>query len=68
MAFTLQIKRKGILNNKQLNLNDLLSNCHLDYGSANEFFVLNEGETNEQQLFYSIATELEEESFSPIAK
>ena len=48
MAFTLQIKRKGILNNKKLNLNDLLSNCHLDYGRANEIYVFNEGETNEQ--------------------
>lgn len=47
MAFTLQIKAKGLFGNKKLDMEALLSNCNLRFGSDNEFFVLEEGKTNQ---------------------
>ena len=47
MAFTLQIKAKGLFGNKKIDMETLLSNCNLRFGSDNEFFVLEEGKTNQ---------------------
>lgn len=43
MAFTLKIKSKGIFNRvKKLDLERLIKNCGMNYGSCNEFYVLQE--------------------------
>ena len=47
MAFTLVIKSKGLFNKvKSIDLKTLLNNCGLKFGSDNEFYILNEGEVN----------------------
>ncbi len=41
MAFTLVIKSKGLFGKvKSINMAELLNNCHLKYGSNNEFYIL----------------------------
>ena len=47
MAFTLQIRAKGLFGNKKIDVEALLSNCSLGFGSDNEFFILEEGKTNQ---------------------
>ena len=42
MAFTLQIKSKGMFARKKLNFQELLSRCRLAYGVSNAFYVLEE--------------------------
>lgn len=42
MAFTLIIKSKGLFAKKNIDLESLLSNCNLKYGSANDFYILEE--------------------------
>lgn len=46
MAFTLRIEAKGLSEKKQIDFNELLSNCQLKFGSNNEFYVLVEDELN----------------------
>lgn len=46
MAFTLQIKKKGLFGSKQIDMEKLLDRCCLNYGSDNDFHVLQEGEQN----------------------
>lgn len=48
MAFTLRIKRKSILGNKKVDFYKLLSNCHLNFGSNNEFYILEENRKNQK--------------------
>lgn len=47
MAFTLQINTKNSAGNRAVNFETLLSNCHLRYGSDNEFYILEEGKINQ---------------------
>lgn len=45
MAFALKIKSKGLFGRvKSINFNELISNCNLRYGSANDFQILREGQ------------------------
>lgn len=46
MGLTLRISGKSIFRNKEIDINLLMKNCELKYGSRNEFAVLNEGEIN----------------------
>lgn len=47
MAFTLTIKSKGLFNKaKSIDLEAILKNCGLRYGSDNEFYILIDGEVN----------------------
>ena len=50
MAFTLQIKKKGLFGSKQIDMEKLLNKCCLKYGSDNEFYVLQEGERNGESV------------------
>lgn len=48
MAFTLKIESKGLLWKKRsINMNKLLNNCKLKYGSSNEFYILEENKMNQ---------------------
>lgn len=47
MAFTLKIKAKALLGPKKTDINALLKSCGMAYGSANEFYILEEGESNQ---------------------
>lgn len=42
----MRISGKSIFKNKEIDINSLMKNCELKYGSRNEFAVLNEGEIN----------------------
>lgn len=46
MAFTLKIEAKGIFGNKEIDFQKLITNCGLQYGSNNEFYILEEGKLN----------------------
>ena len=47
MAFTLKIKAKALLGSKKTDIDALLKSCGMSYGSANEFYILEEGESNQ---------------------
>lgn len=47
MAFTLKIKAKALLGSKKTDIDALLKGCGMAYGSANEFYILEEGESNQ---------------------
>lgn len=47
MAFTLQIQSKKLLGKVNFNLEKMVKNCNLEYGSSNSFYVLEEGKTKE---------------------
>lgn len=46
MGLTLKIKGKSLFGNKKIDINSLIKNCNLEYGSRNEFAVLDEGKIN----------------------
>lgn len=48
MAFTLKIKAKALLGPKKTDINALLKDCGMTYGTANEFFILEEGKSSGQ--------------------
>lgn len=47
MAFTLKITELGKSGNMKVDVAAILENCHLEFGSSNEFYVLQEGEQNQ---------------------
>lgn len=47
MAFTLKIKAKSLLGPKKTDISALLKSCGMAYGSANEFYILEEGQSNQ---------------------
>jgi hypothetical protein len=54
MGLTLRIKGKSLLGNKKVDINSLIKNCHLNYGSRDEFAVLDEGKmTNNTFVAYN---------------
>ncbi len=50
MAFTLKIKAKGLLGPKKADIHALLKNCGMKYGSADGFFILEEGKSNDETV------------------
>lgn len=55
MAFTLRINSKGLFSKaKSIDFDAIIKNCKLEYGSANEFYVMNEGEKDgETAILYN---------------
>lgn len=47
MAFTLKIKAKSLFGPKKTDISALLKGCGMTYGSANEFYILEEGKSNQ---------------------
>ena len=48
MAFTLKIKaKKGLMGPRKINMEALLKDCGMQYGSANEFYILEEGKLDQ---------------------
>lgn len=54
MAFTLQIKQKKLFGKTVLDIPSLARACNLNYGSNNDFYILQEGEQNRgTAVFYN---------------
>lgn len=54
MAFALKIKSKGLFAKKKIDFTTLLNNCKLKYGSANDFYILEENIlNNETAILYN---------------
>lgn len=47
MAFTLKIKAKALLGSKKTDIDALLKSCGMAYGNTNEFYILEEGKSNQ---------------------
>ena len=47
MAFTLKIKAKALLGSKKTDIDVLLKSCGMAHGNTNEFYILEEGESNQ---------------------
>lgn len=47
MAFTLKIKAKSLLGPKKTDISALLKSCGMAYGNTNEFYILEEGQSNQ---------------------
>lgn len=47
MAFTLKIKAKALLDPKKTDIGALLKSCGMAHGSTNEFYILEERESNQ---------------------
>ena len=50
MAFSIVIKSKGLFSNKELDVRELLSNCKLNYGSYNAFYILEDDKVNNNAM------------------
>lgn len=48
MAFTLKIKAKALLGSKKTDIDALLKSCGMAYGNTNEFYILDEGKSNQE--------------------
>ena len=62
MAFTLKIKAKALLCPKKTDINALLKSCGMAYGSANEFYILEEEKVIRELPFCTILQNLDEAS------
>ena len=47
MAFTLKIKARALLGPKKTDIDALLRSCGMAYGNTNEFYILEEGKSNQ---------------------
>lgn len=56
MAFTLQIKQKKLFGKTKLDISALAHSCGFKYGANDNFFVLQEGQINQETaVFYNPA-------------
>ncbi|MBN1468870.1 MAG: DUF4299 family protein [Fusobacteriaceae bacterium] len=50
MALTLQIRDKNLFKKNKIDINKIIEVCNFNYGSWNDFYILNEGESKENTL------------------
>ena len=53
MAFTLKIQSKALFGNKAVDFKKLVTNCGLQFGHSNEFYVLEDGAKDNTVILYN---------------